>query len=407
MKRKYSLVLLMLMLILTACQDPSPFKDEGKDILEAYGEIRSDTLYALSDTFLVSGKVNTGNSVKLLLGSYQNFEARFLIKFAFLPPDSVIMDELHLTISSAADFGDETGFLEGMVYRVTDSWVGSVNADPSWDYRSNIDYSPETSAAFSFGHPDTTLYTDYSIELPVKLVEIWQDTTGDNQNHGILVDFTSAGFIREFSSREGFFSSRVPRMVFVYHEAGKDSSISDTLVATLDASLIDYTGNFNEDKIYVSSGYTTRAFFEFDFDSIPKNANISSVNFFYDKDSLNSITNDNRSHDIYLRNVTTDFSTLPGYEIDSTFLFSTRHNIFLSEEYSSGLSLDDNLRANAGQYFVQDFINEFVKHGSFFLQYKNEGTDISVYAIKGVDYPDKAMRPRLIIEYFLNPAGRL
>jgi len=59
MKRKYSLVLLMLILILTACQDPSPFKDEGKDILEAYGEIRSDTLYALSDTFLVSGKVNT------------------------------------------------------------------------------------------------------------------------------------------------------------------------------------------------------------------------------------------------------------------------------------------------------------------------------------------------------------
>jgi hypothetical protein len=397
----------MLMLILTACQDPSPFKDEGKDILEAYGEIRSDTLYALSDTFLVSGKVNTGNSVKLLLGSYQNFEARFLIKFGFLPPDSVIMDELYLTVSSAADFGDMTGLLEGMVYRVTDSWVESVNSDPNWDYKSHIDYSPETSAAFSIGDPDTTLYTDYSIKLPVKLVEIWQDTTGDDQNHGILVDFTSAGFIREFSSREGFFSTRVPRMVFVYHEAGKDSTISDTLVSTLDASLIDYTGIFDEDKIYVSSGYTTRAFFEFDFDSIPKNANISSINFFYDKDSLNSMTNDNRSHDIYIRNVTTDFNTLPGYEIDSTFLYSVRHNIFLSEEYSSGLSLDDDLRANAGQYFVQDIINEFVQHGSFFLQYINEGTDISVYAIKGVDYPDKAMRPRLIIEYFLNPDGRL
>ena len=238
-------------------------------------------------------------------------------------------------------------------------------------------------------------------------MEIWQDTTGDDQNHGILVDFTSAGFIREFSSREGFFSTRVPRMVFVYHEAGKDSTISDTLVATLDASLIDYTGNFDEDKIYISSGYTTRAFFEFDFDSIPKNANISSVNFVYDKDSLNSIINDNRSQDFYMRNVTTDFSTLPGYEIDSTFLFSARHNIVLSEEYSSGLSLDDNLRAAAGQYFVQDFINDFVQHGSFFLQYINEGADISVYAIKGVDYPDKAMRPRLIIEYFLNPDGRL
>ena len=74
---------------------------------------------------------------------------------------------------------------------------------------------------------------------------------------------------------------------------------------------------------------------------------------------------------------------------------------------SSGLSLDDGVRANTAQYFIQDIINEFVSYGSFLLQYTNEGTDVSVYVIEGVDHSDKAKRPHLIIEYFENPDGRL
>ena len=108
-----------------------------------------------------------------------------------------------------------------------------------------------------------------------------------------------------------------------------------------------------------------------------------------------------------MRNVTTGFNELPAYEVDSTFVFSTRHNIVVSEIYSSGLSLDDRVRANTAQYFIQDIINEFVSNGSFLLQYTNEGTDVSVYVIEGIDHPDKAKRPHLIVEYFENPAGRL
>jgi len=407
MNKTILFILLISLLIVTACQDPSPFKDEGKDILEAYGEIKSDTLYAKSGTFLVSDKVSTARSVKLLLGSYQNFEARSLLKFDYTAPDSTVLEELHLLISGTGDFGEGMGSLNGMVYRVTEPWEESVNADPDWDYKSNIDYSPETSAEFSLGDLDSALYTDFSIELPVKLGEAWKDTSSGGQNHGLLLDFTSSGFIREFSSREGFFASRVPRIVFVYHKEGSDSTIIDTLVATTDAALIDFTGTFDQDRIYVSSGYSTRAFFEFDLDSIPKTANIASVNFFYEKDSANSIINPHRTQDIYMRNVTTGFNELPAYEVDSTFVFSTRHNIVVSEIYSSGLSLDDRVRANTAQYFIQDIINEFVSNGSFLLQYTNEGTDVSVYVIEGIDHPDKAKRPHLIIEYFENPAGRL
>ena len=225
MNKTILFILLISLLIVAACQDPSPFKDEGKDILEAYGEIKSDTLYAKSGTFLVNDKVSTASSVKLLLGSYQNFEARSLLKFDYSAPDSTILDELHLLISGTGDFGEGMGSLNGMVYRVTEPWAESVNSDPDWDYKSNIDYSPETSAEFSLGDLDSTLYTDYSIELPVKLGEAWKDTSSGGQNHGLLLDFTSSGFLREFSSREGFFTSRLPRIVFVYHKEGGDSTI--------------------------------------------------------------------------------------------------------------------------------------------------------------------------------------
>ena len=62
--------------VFLACQDANPIRDEGKDILQAYGQMQSDTLFAEADTFIVTGKVNTGSSPKLLLGSRQGFHRR-------------------------------------------------------------------------------------------------------------------------------------------------------------------------------------------------------------------------------------------------------------------------------------------------------------------------------------------
>lgn len=406
MNKKLICTLLPIALIIGACTESAPLSDENRDLLNAYGEIVSDTLYAEADTFLVEGKVNTGRSPKLSLGSYADFESRVLLKFSILPPDTMVFDSLRLILSAPGDFGEFSGNLTGNAYRVTSEWSESVNTDEAWDYRSNIDYSPETTASFSLPDMDTTVYTDFDIDLPVSLMGFWQDTVGGDNNHGLLLDFTSTGFIREFSSREGPFPTRRPRIVYVYHAAGTDSTIRDTILASQDAALIDFKGSFNTDNLYVTSGYAARSFFKFNFDSIPPTANMTSVRFFYTRDSLNSVLNSRRDHHIFMRNVTTDFNKLPEFEIDSTFMLSSRHTVVLYDR-DDGLILDDRFRANVAQYFIQDFINEFVDHGSFFLQYTNEGNDVSVYAIQGVDAQDKARRPHLILEYYINPRGRL
>jgi len=392
----------------SACEEANPIRDEGKDILNSYGQMQSDTLYSIADTFMVAGKVSTGSSTKLLLGNNQGYEGRFLVKFTSIPADTIQVDSLKIIVSAPSIFGNDMNLITGKVYRVTNSWNEAVNSDPAWDYRMNIDMSAETSSAFEFASLDTTSYTDYEVILPPVLADVWRDTTTGDQNHGLLFDFEQADHIIEFSSREGFFSSRRPRLVYTYQDEINDSTIHDTVYSSLDASLVEYSGVFDENKIYVSSGYITNAFFEFDFDSIPENAYMVSVEFRFTEDTLTSLKNLNRSTEIYLRNVITDYGELPRYQIDSTFTQNINHSVVLTESTPHVLSLRDTRRAAVSRSFIQDIINQFMVHGSFYLQYVNPGDDISVYAITGTKMASSiSSRPHIILEYYLQTAPRL
>ncbi len=407
MNTKSALLIIIGIFAVSACEEANPIRDEGKDILKSYGQMQSDTLYAIADTFMVAGKVSTGSSTKLLLGNNQGFEGRFLVKFSSIPADTIKVDSLKIIISAPGVFGNEMNPITGKVFRVTNSWDESVNADPAWDYRMNIDLSAETTSPFEFSALDTTSYTDYEVILPPVLADVWRDTTTGDQNHGLLFDFEYADHIFEFSSREGFFSSRRPRLIYTYHDQINDSTVHDTVYSSLDASLVEYTGILDENKIYVSSGYVTNAFFKFDFDSIPENAYMVSVEFRFTEDTLSSLKNSNRSTEIYLRNVITDYTELPLYQIDSTFTQNINHSVVLTESTPHILSLRDTRRAAVSRSFIQDIINQFMVHGSFYLQYVNPGDDISVYAIMGTRIASGISRPHIILEYFLQTAPRL
>ena len=407
MTAKKLIIFILGMFLFWSCEEANPIRDEGKDVLQVYGTMKSDTLYAVADTFLIAGKTNTGSSPKLLLGSYNEFEGRFLVKFSSFPDDSIEVESLAIIISAPGVFGDDINPLTGTVYRVTGTWAEDVNSDASWDYRSNIDMSPETKAEFTLSALDTTVYTDYHIDLPVQLIDIWRDTTAGDQNNGLLLDFNGADHIKEFSSREGLFASRRPRLVYTYRDQTNDTTLHDTVTSTLDASLIDYTGTFDRDKIYVCAGYETDAFFEFKLDSIPNNAYMVSVQFRFTEDSLVSLKNPNRTTEIYLRNAITGYNELPAYQLDSTFTISTNYSVVLTESSAHILSLRDTRRAVISRAFIQDIINGFIPNGSFFLQYVSPGNDISLYAIRSTEQATAKDRPHIILEYYLQTAPRL
>lgn len=368
------------------------------------GGIYLDTLYAISDTSIVEGKISTAFGEKLLLGIYADFETRFLIRFTKIPADSFKIDSLRLILSSLSNQGETLLPLTGSTYMVTEDWEESVNENEDWDWQDKIDKSPETIANFELSDQSGTTHV---IELPPVIMNTWQDTTAGGNNFGLLVDFNNASYIKEFGSGNNSSSGQRPKLVAVYYDASLDSTIHDTLFVDKDASLIDFTGSFDPALIKMASGYSVKSFFKFDLNTIPKNAVLATIRFILNRDVDNSVINSNISEKMYLRTVTTDYNSLPFYEVDSTFVLSFFHNVSLSELSENVLDIPQAERGGVSQNFLQDIINGDISFGSFMAHYKNERDGISVYAVKGTKSSDINRRPKIIIEYYDVPNPRL
>jgi hypothetical protein len=395
-----------LSLLHLACTEDAYLTDANRSILNAYGEIKRDTLYAIADSTFIGGKVNTGLSAKLLLGSYGGYKARFLIKFSTLPPDTAVVDTLRLVLRTQSNYGDSTSRINGTIYRVTETWTDSVNTDSSWNLQSSIDYSSETSLDFSISSADSA---ELSFNLPVGLVDIWRDTTAGQQNFGLLIDYHDAAQLIKFYSTAAPSLANIPKLIYIYKTISSDSEIvvHDTVYASLDANLIDFDGSLDPGTIYVGAGYFVYSFVKFDLSPIPEDAYISTVNFFFNKDVDKSITGAQDAQLVYLRDVTTSFSELPYFNIDSTFNLNIYYNLILTEENDNQLSLAALRRAGAGQKFLQNIINGKIACGSFYLEHLSKEDDIELYAIDGVENPEPDLRPSMVVEYYLSPKSRL
>jgi hypothetical protein len=398
---------LILLLIFSACSDEMLLTDVNRSMLNSYGEIKRDTLYAIAARTYSGGKVNTGSSSKLLLGSYGGYNAQFLMKFTNLPNDTIVVDTVRLLLRVRSNMGDSTSMVNGTIYRVTSSWGNDVNIDSSWDVRSNLDYSAATSLNFSISSADSATLV---FDLPVGLVDIWRDTvTAGQQNFGLFFDYQSAEQIIQFYSLENSTVDVLPRLVFIYKDTSTDTGgiVYDTTYASLDASLIDFDGNLDQNTIYIGAGYSIYSFVQFDLSVVPSDAFVSTANFVFNQDVDRSVLDPKDSQMIYLRDVTTAFDELPYFQLDSTFNLSTYYNLILREITTDQLSLDDKKKAVAGQKFMQNIINGEIACGSFYLEHVFEEESVGLYAIKGIQTAVPDVRPYLVIEYFLSPPSRL
>ena len=343
-----------LFIIIWCCEDANPLHDPKADI--DIGKTYVDTLFATQDTFIVKGKINTGESPKLLIGSYQDFSTRFLIKFTNPGSDSGETVSAKVEFNSSSDFGPVSGSIDCDVYQVLEAWVENVNEFSSWTaYMEKI--NPSAVASFNISPSDSV----YQFELPVTLIDQWQDTS-TTSNYGLLIDFSSANYIKEISSSEGINS---PRLI-IEKIFPNDSTAIDTISSgIMDASLIEYDGTlFDQDNnnFFISAGYAVHSFIKFDFDLIPDNAMISSVNFVLSKDKENSIINENRKTEIIVRNVTSSYDSLHFgvYEIDSSFVNTPSHYLYLDEEVNNNIYMSDDIQLNNSNRVISRILNNVI-----------------------------------------------
>jgi hypothetical protein len=386
-----------------SCIEGDPLHDITGEKLNN-GGYNLDTLYAISDTSIVEGKISTAFSGKLLLGSYKDFEARFLVRFLNIPADTFKIDSLRLILNSVYNQGETSIPISGTAYMVTADWEESVNEDENWKWQENIDNSPETSSTFEI---DSKAEGSHIIELSPELMKTWQDTTGGGNNFGLLLNFKTASYIKEFGSKNNTDGIPVPRLVAVYYNHALDSTMHDTLFSDKDASLIDFTGEFDPDLLQIVSGYSVKSFLKFDVSSIPQNAALATMRFILHRDVGNSLINTNLQEVMYLRTATSDYKLLPNYEIDSTFVINISYNVILSEQLPNILDISPGDRGKISQNFLQSIVNDWVSFGSFMVQYRNEWDGISIYAVKDSESTDKSQRPKIIVEYYNIPSPRL
>lgn len=401
--RKIIILTLLGSSLFWSCFEGDPLHDiDGRNLSNT--NIHRDTLYAVNSRSVIGGRVTTALSTKLLLGAYEGFETRALIQFGTIPSDTLQIDSLTLVLTSLANQGEALGPIRGTAYLVTSAWPESVNEDETWNWRDNISYLPEYSASFEISAGSSQLH---SILLPAAMMKVWQDTVGGSKNFGLLLNFDEASYIKQFSSVDALFSGQRPRLGFSYYNTVLDSTIHDTIFVLQDASLIEFNGSLDPEKIYVASGISVRSFFEFDLSAIPASAALATMNFTARRDSLNSVYNPESTQNMYLRTVTTGFSELPYYQVDSTFTKNLYYTIELQQNDDQTLSIVNGYRGTGSQNFLQSILNGEITYGSFMVQYKYEGEDVSVYAIKDGPDIDKSMKPALIVEYYDIPEPRL
>lgn len=394
-------IILITILFFYSCGDSDSIFDADR---VNYGELKDTILTAIDSRFIEHGKISTAFSTKLLLGKFNDFECRYLVKFSTLPDDSINLDSVYFLIQSTANIGYSQNDITGEIKLVTKEWDENVNTDEDWSYINDVSNSPTTTSVFNITPKDSFLY---SIAIPDTIVSIWQDTTSGSQNYGLLINYSNADYVKTFSSEN---SSIMPKIVYVYQNSTNDSTIRDTIFASIDASLIDYTGNLQSDSLlYITSGYSHRAFIKFDLDFFQKDIQISNVNFIIQQDTLNTITNITSSKNFYLRTVKTSINNLPlYYEVDSTFMNNIYYNVSLFDDSTNQLKLSPDVQGETGRYFIQSIIYEQIEYGSFLLHYVGEGSTISQYAIKGAnEYIKESNRPQMIIEYYKIPKSRI
>lgn len=384
---------LVLITFMISCQELEPvFPPPELDLVDRYGEFVDTVFTATQDTFIVDYRINTGFSQKLSIGSYDGFQASFLIRFLNIPDEDKLLDSVYIQFTGLQKFGDDIGDLTVNVYEVEQEWDESANEDDFWHNQPSMPLIK----SITLSSQDSSIY-NVSIE-DTSLIRKWQREQENNKGLFFQVDAASSGYIRELVSSEGFSTLGWPRM---YYKIFQDTVfVNDSTNISLDATIFDYfkqgSDNIfesarNSKELLISSGIRARTFVRFDqINSLPENSILQGANLmllandesFTAPGQPNNLVNSNHLPYFYTRVVSEANENLSYYRVDSTFISNSFYSNLLIKE-DNDISFTDNDQTNFGKYTIQDIVNGSIKYEWFLIHYQFDYSDISVERLLG------------------------
>lgn len=409
---KKTLLMLLLLLsggyLINACQDLDAIQAPDEFQLgNYYGTYKDTTLYPSKATYKVDDRVNTASGLKLCVGSYEGFNAGFLLKFFSLPSIDQAMDSVYIELTSFGIMGqNDQGPIEIGIYQVESQWTEDANTQDEWH-----NYQPQNLLTTFTIDPTDTFKLKAFIDTTV--VNSWRAT--DSTNFGLF--FKQIGgtgnFMRQFESLENSNDDNWPKLYFLVK---KDSVFSrDSIRIGADATIFDYTPDGNnlfdwtkeQGDLLIGSGLGVHTFLRFPgLDSLSDKAQIKNADlllrirnedFFTNDPDGNSYSNGTVASSFYIRSVSEADSDLSLFTIDSSFASNLNFSYTLTQSGDTLSLFSDNEKMKFGVNYIQNVINKKINSEWLYLQYKDEA---SAFSLKRLYGPESG-QIMLKVRYFL------
>lgn len=272
-----------------------------------YLDSEKDSLTITSTSF--ERPVNTYGSLNLLLGKYEEFESKTIIRFLSITGDydSAVVNSATLYLRTAEYyFKNNTGVTAFDLFRInTNLNLQTITADSI--NSSAVGTTPLGS--YSGVAPDSQFI---SITVDNQTVRDWleyaADTSYAQKNYGLMLQPNSAS-----TTIRGFYSfvnepDLVPYMTVILTKNGE----TDTLRLDISESLTlsgSSPANFPPDRMVVQNGIAFRSALNFDLSKLPQNViiNNATVQFTLDHNASYISKDGNRTMIVGLINDTTGF----------------------------------------------------------------------------------------------------
>ena len=398
----------LIFMVYLSCDETTEFEKGQLYNPEVQGQLATDTLYAEVDTTFSLPITNTRASSRLLIGSYDGFTCRPVLKFLSLPTNAFISDA-HIKFITAGITANNPQPFKINAYRILDDWTS--NTDQIWDdYQQNIDHSTILgSMEVTIDSTDTLIMQMDSVGL--KFLNTWANEDSSEFNYGFLLDFDNVdnvNFMKELFSN---YTTNGPQLVLTY-TFPEDTTRKDSVLATSDAFLIESDFTRVEDRDYIVSLAPWVTLLQFNTNSLlnklPDGFIVESANLQIAIDRSNSLFDPNFGAYCNILKLTSDINNST-VEIDSSVLASPSYIIDIAHLSDDSTYVEVNTgseRKDFAQLFIQDRIDEPQPTKNLYIGFKSNGDFLSYIALLKREDQDLSKRPRLILEYWIPPGVR-
>lgn len=309
--------------------------------------------------------INTSSSQNFLVGNYQNYTSKSLLKFVEINQDldsaSIVSAILTLKYNDYS-FNNKSGLTSMNVYQMTTNFNYSTVL---YDSVSSSNYGSVSKGSYS-GTP-TADTQKVNITLNNQMVKDWLEYSADTsypvKNYGmILLPDASSSTISGFYSFNNT-TDLIPYITVIYSK--------NSVVDTANINVSEYVTLSNAppsiipaDRFVLQSGVAYRNVLNFDLTRLPSNVIINNVNLQFTLDSKNSIISSSTDKRVVLGMVVdsvnnTDSIFVDAFQSDSvTYILSSTALNAIFQRWNSGVV--QNLGLSMKNYFETQNMDHFV-----------------------------------------------